>query len=129
MDLYKESLLDHYKYPRNFGRHGEGADYLWEELNPSCGDKIGIALRVDKKAGRVTDVRFWGEGCVVSIAAASMLTEEVKKRKSLERVGEISGEDILKLIGGKETIPPARLPCAFMGLEALRKAISIKEKR
>lgn len=125
MDLYRENLLDHYRNPRNFGRPPSTwrGGYTWEELNPSCGDRIGVAIETDKDKEKVVDISFWGEGCVVSMAAMSMLTEEVKRRKSIKSVKGITGEDVLKLLGGKGMIPPARLNCAFLGLEALRKAL------
>lgn len=124
MDLYRENLLDHYKNPRNFGKPDWKEGTVSEEVNPSCGDKIGLALKFSED--KVVDVRFWGEGCVVSMAAASMLTEYIKQ-KERQDIEEMKGEDVLTLLGGREMIPPARLRCAFLGLEALRKALGVKK--
>jgi nitrogen fixation NifU-like protein len=128
MDLYRENLLDHYRNPRNFGKPGwkgnppvGGQVILAEELNPSCGDRIGVALKTEKEA--VTEIKFWGEGCVVSIAAMSMLTERIKSIRSIRSIKSITSEDVLKLLGGKEMVPPARLKCALLGWEAVRKAL------
>jgi nitrogen fixation NifU-like protein len=128
MDLYRENLLDHYKNPRNFGKPDNWlTEYRWEEFNPSCGDKIGIAVKVrtgkNRNKGEVTDIRFWGEGCVVSMASASLLTEEVRKRKSITSIRELTPEDVFKMLGGKETIPPARFRCALLSLESLKRAM------
>lgn len=70
---------------------------------------------------RISDVKFTGSGCAISIAAASILSEVIngKRVKELESIG---GEDVLEMIGGK--IAPARLKCAFLSLEAIKKAIS-----
>lgn len=129
MDLYRENLLDHYKNPRNFSKPDWGGGFVSEEVNPSCGDKIGVAVKIksitgDKGERGIGDIRFWGEGCIVSVAAMSMLTEEVKKRKSLDRVLKMTREEMLGLLGGKESIPPARYTCAFLGFEALQKVLA-----
>lgn len=136
MDLYRENLLDHYKNPRNFGKPDWAGDFTFEEVNPSCGDKIGLAVKVNPstslRAGskqEITDISFWGEGCIVSVAAMSMLTEEVKKRKDLKRISLITKEEVLELLGGRESIPPARFSCAFLGFEALRKVLAKVESR
>ena len=142
MDLYRENLMDHYKNPRNYGRPTDWkTKYIWEEVNPSCGDRVGVALKVvrrrsDKGAtstitggveedGEVEEARFWGEGCVVSMAAASMLTEYIK-RKSLKEVKRMAGEEVLELLGGEQMIPAARLRCALLGLEAMKRAIGCR---
>lgn len=124
-DLYRENLLDHYKNPRNFGKPDFTRDYSWEEFNPSCGDKIGMALKLDAEKKKVVGVSFWGEGCVVSTASASMLTEKILELKDTEKLKVLKGDDILKMLGGKEMIPPARLRCAFLSLEVMRRALGI----
>lgn len=137
MDLYRENLLDHYKNPRNFGKPSWAGDFMFEEINPSCGDKIGVAVKVNPSTSlrasskqEIGDIRFWGEGCIVSVAAMSMLTEEVKKRKRLENILGITKENVLELLGGKESIPPARYSCALLGFEALQKVLArVKSKR
>ncbi len=121
MDLYRELLLDHYKNPRNFGKLKTGKGTAFES-NPSCGDKIGVAIKVNKK-GEIGKISFWGEGCVVSMAAASMLTEEVMKRKKLENIKKINEETVLEMLGGKKNVPPARFRCALLGFNTLRSAL------
>ncbi len=70
--FYKEYILDHYRNPRNFG-HLEAPDAVAEDLNPLCGDRLCFELKVED--GRVDDVRFTGQGCAISQASASMLSE------------------------------------------------------
>ena len=112
--FYREYILDHYKNPRNFGRL-ENPDVSHEELNPLCGDVIGIDLRV--KDGRIDDVRFHGRGCAISQASASLLTERIKGM-SLEEAKKIGKEDVLDELGIE--ISAARIKCALLSLKVLK---------
>ena len=90
-------------------------DISHEEDNPLCGDQIRIDLLVEDDT--ITEVRFCGHGCTISLAAASMLTEEIEG-KSLEEVKKLSRDDILDMIG----IPlgPVRVKCALLALKVLK---------
>ena len=74
-DLYRDVILDHNKRPRNFGRV-DPADALANGHNPLCGDRLTVTLRL--AGNRVDDVKFEGNGCAISVASASMMTEAVK---------------------------------------------------
>lgn len=79
-DLYQEVILDHNRSPRNYraiegGRSAEG-------YNPLCGDRVTVHLRMD--GDRITDAAFQGQGCAISKAAASMMTEAVKGKTRAE---------------------------------------------
>ena len=119
--LYKEIVLDHYKNPHNFGTL-DPADYTAEDSNPLCGDQIRMDLRVED--GTVTDVKFTGRGCAVSVASASILTDMVKGRP-LDEVRQISKEDLLDEIG--IPVSPARMKCATLGLTVLNMSLALKE--
>jgi nitrogen fixation NifU-like protein len=119
--LYKEIVLDHYKNPHNFGTL-DPADYTAEDSNPLCGDQIRMDLRVED--GTVTDVKFTGRGCAVSVASASILTDMVMGRP-LDEVREISKEDLLDEIG--IPVSPARMKCATLGLTVLNMSLALKE--
>ncbi len=80
-DLYQSVILDHSKRPRNFGALAE-AEHAAEGHNPLCGDRVGVSLSLD--GGRVSEVRFEGSGCAISIASASLMTEAVKGRSLAE---------------------------------------------
>jgi len=80
-DLYREVILDHNKRPRNFGRL-DPADALAQGHNPLCGDRLTVTLRLD--GDRVDDVKFEGNGCAISVASASMMTEAVKGHRRVE---------------------------------------------
>ena len=71
-DLYKQVIMDHSKHPRNNGELSDS--YKLEMLNPSCGDKITVSMKIENNV--ITDIKFTGTGCSISLASASMLTEE-----------------------------------------------------
>ncbi len=123
MDIYREQILDHYKNPRNFG-HLPKPTVKVEEGNVTCGDRVIMELEV--KNGKVTDVAFSGEGCAISQASASMLTEKIRGMKTEDVMG-LAGFDIITLLG--TTLTPSRTRCATLSLEVLQKAIlSLKKK-
>ena len=123
MDLYREEILDHYRNPRNFGDL-EGADVRVREANASCGDLVELQLSFE--GSEVADVRFKGTGCALSIAAASMLTEEVKG-KSIAALRRLDEKKILGMLGGK--ISSARRKCVVLPLRALQRAVKEVEER
>ena len=118
MDLYREIILDHYKNPRNFG-HIEAPSASAEAYNATCGDRIVMELRVNKKR-IIEEVRFSGVGCAISQAAASLLTEKVLGLTA-SRVLQMKSQDMLSLVG--TTLTPSRVKCATLPLEVLHKAI------
>lgn len=130
MDVYRELILEHWQNPQNFGEM-KGADLVIDQVNPLCGDEITLYFRFGADSRRrknadlrrIADVSFVGKGCAISIAAASILSEKMKGL-SVKELSKITGEDVFKLLGGP--VAPARLKCAFLPLEAIRKMISEK---
>lgn len=110
--LYSDVLLDHFRHPRNYGSL-EAADISNEAFNPLCGDRIRIELRLDN--GIVSEARFKGDGCAISMAAASLLTELILN-KPVDKL--ISDEDLIAAL--ESEIQPARIQCAILPLTALR---------
>ena len=117
MDLYREEILEHWQNPLNFGVMDK-PDVIIEQVNPLCGDEITLYVKLDDKRLTINDIRFTGSGCAISMASASMLSEAIKGR-SVKEIERITGQDVLGLIGG--SVAPARLKCAFLALEALKK--------
>ncbi len=74
-DLYRDVILDHNKRPRNFGTL-EPTDARADGHNPLCGDRLTVSLRLNGE--RIEDIRFQGQGCAISTASASLMTEAVK---------------------------------------------------
>jgi nitrogen fixation NifU-like protein len=95
-ELYQEVILDHGRAPRNFGTI-EGTDYHADGHNPLCGDRLTVFLEVDE--GKITDARFSGSGCAISIASASLMTEAIVGQ-DLARVEQMF-EDFQGLLTGK----------------------------
>ncbi len=113
--IYSEIILDYYRHPRNKGQL-ENPQIQAKDSNPLCGDVVEIQMVLDG-GDTVKDVRFNGQGCAISQASASMLTELVKG-KSLEEIRKISKEDILSLIGGQ--LSAVRLKCALLSLKVMK---------
>lgn len=114
-DLYREQIIDLYENPLNYGEL-DPHDFTYEEDNPLCGDVIRIDVRLDGD-GRVADVRWRGEGCAISQASASLLTEEVKGM-SLAELKAFPKERLLELIG--VPLSMARVKCALLALKVLK---------
>ena len=124
MDLktfYREVILDHYKKPRNSAELPE-PDRVSQCKNPSCGDRVTLQLKVDD--GVISEVGLIGNGCAISQASASLLTDEIKGRP-LAEVEEMKNQDILDLLGIE--ISPARLKCALLSVDTLHRALDGRE--
>ncbi len=116
-DLYREIIIDHYKNPGFKGKI-EGSDYSFEDENPLCGDFLHIDLKTDKD-GVITDAKFDGHGCAISMASADMLLETLVG-KTLDDVKKLSKQDILDLLGIE--LSPVRLKCALLPLKVAKAA-------
>lgn len=138
-DLYREVILDHNRDPRNFGEI-EGADRVIEGVNPLCGDKMTLYVKLD--GDRIVDIRFKGTGCAISVASSSLMTERVRgssvddSLKLYDRIHDMltgsaePGEDLDKLAalaGVREY--PTRVKCASLAWHALRTALKGGEER
>jgi nitrogen fixation protein NifU and related proteins len=104
-ELYRDVILDHNRSPRNFGRL-DPADAQAAGHNPLCGDKLNLTLRL--QGDWVQDLRFEGQGCAISTASASLMTEAVKGR---------SREEIAHLYDEVHTLltAPTGEPCRDLG--------------
>lgn len=114
LDLYRENIIDHYQHPRNKGRL-EDPDISYEETNPLCGDRIRIDLKLED--GRVKQIAFDGEGCAISQASASILSEMVQGEET-EALKGLGREEILEWLG--IPVGPVRLKCALLSLKVLK---------
>ncbi len=112
---YREQIIDLYENPSNFGEL-DPADFSYEEDNPLCGDVVRIDVKLDEN-GRVADIAWSGDGCAISQASASLLTEEVRG-KTLAEVKAFPKEELLDLIG--ISLSMARVKCALLSLKVLK---------
>ena len=117
--LYSEKLLDHFRRPRNYGALTD-PDISYESFNPLCGDRIRIELKIENES--VIDVRFRGDGCAISIAAASLLTEILLNTDP----NKISDDQLIAAL--ESDIKPARIQCALLPLEALRAGLKTYDR-
>ena len=125
--------MDHYKNPRNRGTMSEESVTI-NLNNPTCGDRISLQLQIVE--GKVSDAKFSGEGCSISMSSASMMTEAVKGKTFDEALAMaekfsalMKGEPVefdeyeeLDALSGVNKFP-ARIKCATLAWNALRKGI------
>ena len=115
---YQAQILEHYKRPHNRGTL-DPATHQARVSNPLCGDEIALTLRVDGER-RIEDVRFDGEGCAISMASASLLTDAVKG-KSLDEAAAVDKAAVLANLG--VPLSAVREQCALLALRALQAAL------
>jgi len=137
-ELYREVILDHNRSPRNFGGLDD-ADRVVNGVNPLCGDKMTLYLKLD--GDRIGDARFEGTGCAISIASSSLMTERVKGAtvgETLELFDDVHAmltgarepdermEKLAALAGVRDY--PSRVKCASLAWHALKSALTGREK-
>jgi nitrogen fixation protein NifU and related proteins len=135
--MYQEVILDHYKHPHNRGlRDPFGAEV--QHVNPTCGDEVTLRVHIDA-AGNVADVSYDGQGCSISQASTSVLTDQViglPVQQALKVVDSFN-----EMIGSRGTVEgdedvigdgiafagvskyPARVKCALLGWMAFKDAV------
>lgn len=103
-ELYRDVILDHNRHPRNLGRLAP-ADAEADGHNPLCGDRLHVSMRIE--GDRIADVRFEGQGCAISVASASLMTEAIRGRTRAE-FEQLFGE-VHALLTDHEHAPAADL--------------------
>lgn len=138
-DLYREILLDHYRNPRNHGHVEVAASCAADGANPLCGDEIHLEVVIADNA--IADIRFTGNGCSISQASTSLMTEHVKGQpiatasaaahdfEVLMRTGEPPAESALGDIEALAGVAkfPARVKCASLAWKTLEQALADAE--
>ncbi len=136
--LYRQVIMDHYKNPRNRGEL-EGETLHVNMNNPTCGDRIQLQLKVEDN--KISEAKFVGEGCSISLSSASMMTDAVKGRtveEALEMAGIFSsmmqGQEYEEKydLGDIEALQgvtkfPARIKCATLAWKAMEKGLNEEE--
>jgi nitrogen fixation NifU-like protein len=115
--LYRQQIIDNYKNPQNAGVL-ENFDVKQKLLNTSCGDEIEVYLKI--KDDTIQDIRFDGRGCAISIASASLVSQEVKGMK-LAEILDLKENFIEEILGTK--LIGTRIKCGLLGLQAIQEAI------
>ncbi len=117
-DIYHEMIIDYSRNPLNFGEL-ENPDATYHDSNPLCGDSIDIDLKIDED--KISDIKFHGKGCAICMACSSVLTE-LTKGKNIDKVKQISKNDILSELG-LEHLQAVRIKCALLSLKVLKYAL------
>ncbi len=137
-ELYQKVILDHSRSPRNQGQFSTDSCVHIHSDNPSCGDEIDLYIRFNED-GSISDIKFEGQGCAISQASASMMTEKVKgipRQEVLQMIqdlqhtvlgnGEVPNSETLgelQLLKGIQKFPQ-RIKCALLGWWGLERALS-----
>lgn len=137
-DLYQKVILDHSRSPRNQGQFSADSCVHIHSDNPSCGDEIDLYIRFNED-GSISEIKFEGQGCAISQASASMMTEKVRGIPRLKVLQLI--QDLQNTILGNDAPPsrealgelqllesiqkfPQRIKCALLGWRGLEQALS-----
>jgi nitrogen fixation NifU-like protein len=117
MNLYQDHILDHYHNPRNEGTL-TNPTHQSTVRNPSCGDVLHFALEV--KDNKIVNIAWTGQGCAISQASASLLSEEITGKITKDLLSK-TPQDVLQLL--EIPLSPGRLKCGILSLEALHTAL------
>lgn len=122
-DMYRQQILDHYKNPRNYGEIDDPTfSHVGE--NPSCGDTIRVDMQLADDGETIEYVAFSGDGCAISQASASMLSERLRGM-TLEELAELDTDDITEMLG--VDISPMRIKCAVLARQVAQDGAKLYE--
>jgi nitrogen fixation NifU-like protein len=119
---YGNVITEHFRRPRNQGPL-PNASASAEGVNPLCGDRVRLAVVVDG-SGVIADARFVANACAICVAAASLLTERVRRMPHAD-ASRLAAGDVLSMVGGPAAVPAARQRCATLPLETLHRVLAL----
>lgn len=121
-DLYQEQIIDEAREPQQYGQMPD-ADLTFKGVNASCGDQLSIFLKFAKKGDKtspITDLRWQGQGCVISQASMSMLAGKIISHKmTLAQLQTLNESDLEKMLGIPQ-VSIGRIKCLLLGLRTLQ---------
>jgi nitrogen fixation NifU-like protein len=120
-DMYRQQILDHYKNPRNYGELGSPT-FTHGGHNPSCGDELEFDVELGADGETIEAVAFHGDGCAISQASASMLSQRLPGM-TLEEVVAMDREDVRAMLG--VDISPMRVKCAVLAEKVVQDGVEI----
>lgn len=116
--LYSPVIRDRFRTPRFFGEL-DSADAVFEDVNPLCGDRVRIQLRLRDET--VADARFKGDSCAICMASADLLVEMARGR-AVSDVLALGPDDLLTCLQAQ--IRPSRMTCVTLPLQVLKGALA-----
>ncbi len=117
-DIYHEMIIDYSRNPLNFGQI-DSPDVTHHDSNPLCGDSLDMDLKFAD--GKLSDIKFRGQGCAICMACTSVLTE-LAKGKSIDDIRAIQKGELLSELG-LEHLQAVRIKCALLSLKILKFAL------
>ena len=120
-DMYRQQILDHYKNPRNYGQL-DSPTFSHGGHNPSCGDQLDFDVDLADDEQTIEAVAFEGDGCAISQASASMLSERLPGM-TLSEVEAMDRDDVLEMLGVE--ISPMRIKCAVLAEKVVQDGAEI----
>ncbi|WP_231185776.1 iron-sulfur cluster assembly scaffold protein [Haladaptatus sp. DYF46] len=122
-DMYRQQILDHYRNPRNYGELAD-AQFSHEGVNPSCGDELEFDVSLEDDGETIERVAFRGDGCAISQASASMLSQKLPGM-TLDEVEAMDRDDVIDMLGVE--ISPMRVKCAVLAEKVVQDGAEIYE--
>ncbi|WP_049969376.1 iron-sulfur cluster assembly scaffold protein [Haladaptatus cibarius] len=122
-DMYRQQILDHYRSPRNYGELDD-PHFTHEGVNPSCGDELEFDVVLEDDEETIERVAFRGDGCAISQASASMLSQKLPGM-TLDEVEEMDRDDVIDMLG--VDISPMRVKCAVLAEKVVQDGAEIFE--
>jgi nitrogen fixation NifU-like protein len=116
--------MKHFKNPK-YVKKLKNPDAVGEVGNIRCGDIMRLELKIDKKTQKIKDIGFQTFGCPSAVASSDVACE-LAKGKTIKEAKKLSKDDIVKKLGG---MPPIKIHCSILGIQALNKAIEDYEKK
>jgi len=118
---YSKKVMQHFLNPKNMGKM-KNPDAVGKIGNPVCGDIMEVFIKIKNK--KISDIKFQTFGCVAAIASSSMITE-LAKGKTIEQAKKLTYKEVSKEL---QDLPPIKVHCSAMAIQALKKAIEDFEK-
>ncbi|MEY4723031.1 MAG: hypothetical protein RLZZ324_544 [Candidatus Parcubacteria bacterium] len=118
-DMYRDNVLEHAKAPSNAGTLPDST-FMHHETNTSCGDTVDMYVRLAD--GKVDAVRWQGQGCAISQASTSMLSEAMQGM-TVDQLAALTQKDIEALLGFP--VGMTRVRCALLGLRTVQNGLAI----
>lgn len=123
--MYTKTIISEARNPKHF-RKLPDADLFGEATNPVCGDEMSVYVKKDASGERIERMTFSGRGCMIMMATSSRLLDALQG-KPIEKLQKLSEDDAIKAFG--EALPPGRINCALLPLEAIKRASGPASRR